>query len=102
MSQLKSDMRSRIKTTIIHDVEYENLLNKLLKDKVNLNGTEFKVDQKGLIWFQGRIYMPNIAYLKLFFLNEIQARWMYFVSEFNFEVKYIKGKDNRVDDALSR
>ena len=52
MSQPKSDMMNKIKTTSIHDDEYENLLNKLLKDEVNLNGAEFKVDQKGLIWFE--------------------------------------------------
>ena len=39
MSQPESDMLRKIKETNIHDAEYENLLNKLLKDKVNLNGT---------------------------------------------------------------
>ena len=44
MRQPKSDTMSKIKTTSFHDVEYENLLNKLLKDEVKLNGTKFKVD----------------------------------------------------------
>ena len=35
-------------------------------------------------------------------LNSIQARWMSFLSEFYFEVKHIKGKENRVADALNR
>ena len=39
MSQPESDLLRRIKTTNIHDVEYENLLNKSLKGEVNLNGT---------------------------------------------------------------
>ena len=52
MSQPESDLMSKIKTASIHDAKYENLLNKLLKDEVNLNGIEFKVDQKGLIWFK--------------------------------------------------
>ena len=64
-------MMRRIKTTSIHDVEYVNLLNKLQKDEVNLNGTEFRVDQKGLIRFKERIYMPGVADLKLFILNEM-------------------------------
>ena len=71
MSQPKSDLLSKIKAANIHDAEYENLLNKLLKDKVNLNGKEFKVEQKGLIWFKGRIHMHNVADLKLFVLNEM-------------------------------
>ena len=35
-------------------------------------------------------------------LNARQARWMDLLSEFDFEVKHIKGKENRVADALSR
>ena len=76
MSQPEGDLLCKIKIYSIHDVKYGNLLNKLLKDKVNLNGTKFKVDQKGLIWFKGRVYMPNVAYLKLFILNEMQNTLM--------------------------
>ena len=71
MSQPKSDLRSRIQISNIHDAEYGNLLNKFLKEEVKLNGTEFKVDQKWLIWLKGRIYIPNVADLKLFVLNEM-------------------------------
>jgi hypothetical protein len=35
-------------------------------------------------------------------LNAIQSRWMALLSEFDFEIKHIKGKENRVVDALSR
>jgi hypothetical protein len=35
-------------------------------------------------------------------LNSRQARWMALLSEFDFEIKHIKGKENRVVDALSR
>jgi hypothetical protein len=35
-------------------------------------------------------------------LNARQARWMALLSEFDFEIKQIKGKENRVVDALSR
>jgi glycine/D-amino acid oxidase-like deaminating enzyme len=35
-------------------------------------------------------------------LNARQARWMALLSEFYFEIKHIKGKENRVLDALSR
>jgi hypothetical protein len=35
-------------------------------------------------------------------LNARQARWMAILSEFDFEIKHIKGKENRVADALSR
>jgi hypothetical protein len=35
-------------------------------------------------------------------LNSKQARWMALLSEFDFEIKHIKGKENKVVDALSR
>jgi hypothetical protein len=35
-------------------------------------------------------------------LNARQARWLAFLSEFDFEVRHINGKENKVADALSR
>ena len=35
-------------------------------------------------------------------LNAKQARWLAFLSEYDFEIKHIKGKENKVVDALSR
>jgi hypothetical protein len=35
-------------------------------------------------------------------LNARQPRWMALLREFDFEIKHIKGKENRVVDALSR
>jgi len=35
-------------------------------------------------------------------LNVRQARWLATISEFDFEIRYIKGKENMVVDALSR
>ena len=35
-------------------------------------------------------------------MNARQRRWMEFLCEYDLEVKYIKGKENMVADALSR
>lgn len=35
-------------------------------------------------------------------LSQKQARWLEFLQQFEFEVKHISGKENRVADALSR
>jgi hypothetical protein len=35
-------------------------------------------------------------------LNARQSRWMELISEFDFEIKHIKGKENQVEYALSR
>ena len=35
-------------------------------------------------------------------LNARQARWLAFLSEYDFKIQHIKGKENKVVDALSR
>ena len=35
-------------------------------------------------------------------LNARQVKWLDFLSEYDFEIKHIKGKKNKVVDALSR
>ena len=35
-------------------------------------------------------------------LNAWQARWLALLSEYDFDIKHIKGKENKVADALSR
>ena len=35
-------------------------------------------------------------------LNARKARWLAFLGEYDFEIKHIKGKENKVVDALSR
>jgi len=34
-------------------------------------------------------------------MNARQSRWLYFLSEYDFQIKHIKGKENKVADALS-
>ena len=41
-------------------------------------------------------------YFKQEDLNSRQARWNAFLSEFDMEIQHVKGKENRVADALSR
>ena len=48
-------------------------------------------NNKGLKYL---LYQPN--------LNSKQARWLAFLSEYDFEIQHIKGKENKVADALSR
>ena len=36
------------------------------------------------------------------YLNGRQAWWLDFLSEYHFELKHIKGKENKVADGLSR
>ena len=35
-------------------------------------------------------------------MNARQARWLAFLREYDFDIKHIKGKENKVSDGLSR
>ena len=56
----------------------------------------------------GRIFLlmsDNISLKYLFDqqnMNARKARWLTFLSEYDFEIKHIKGKENKVVHALSR
>ena len=50
--------------------------------------------------------MTDHISLKYFFtqteLNARQSRWLSFLSEFDMDIKHVKGKENKIVDALSR
>jgi len=46
------------------------------------------------LWTKVFFYQPN--------LNVRQATWLATLNEFEFEIRYIRGKENMVVDALSR
>ena len=35
-------------------------------------------------------------------LNSIQGQWLHFISEYDFELRHIKGRENKVANSLSR
>jgi hypothetical protein len=58
------------------------LMGKIFEQRIGHNGLKYLFDQ------------PN--------LNAIQSRWLEFLCEYDFDIKHIKGKENKVVDALSR
>jgi hypothetical protein len=59
-------------------------------------------------YFMGKRFELRIDHngLKYLFdqptLNARQSRWLEFLSEYDFDIKHIKGKENKVADALNR
>jgi hypothetical protein len=76
-----------------HDLELEAIVHALRKWRHYLMGKRFEM-------------RTNHNGLKYFFdqptLNARQSRWLEFLSEFDFDIKHIKGKENKVADALSK
>ena len=76
-----------------YDLELAVVIHALKMWRHHLIGRNFflMTDNKGLKYL---LDQPN--------LNARQARWLAFLSEYDFEIQYIKGKENKVVDALSR
>ena len=54
-------------------------------------------------YLMGIIYHCGLKYLfDQSTLNSRKSRWLEFLCEFDFEIKHIKGKENKLVDALSR
>jgi hypothetical protein len=78
---------------VTHDLELASIVHALKMWRHYLLGMKF-------------VLMTDHCGLRYLFdqpkLNARQARWMALLSKFDFEIKHIKGKENRVADALSR
>jgi hypothetical protein len=76
-----------------HDLELAAIVHALRKWRHYLMGKRFELrtDHNGLKYLFDQ---PN--------LNARQSRWLEFLSEYNFDINHIKGKENKVVDALSR
>ena len=87
------NLKEHEKNYVIHDLELASIIHSLE------------------IWWHyliGRIFllMSNNISLKYLFdqqnLNTWQAIWLAFISEYDLEINHIKGKENKVVNALSR
>ena len=76
-----------------HDLELESIVHALNKWRHYLMGKRFELrtDHNGLKYLFDQ---PT--------LNARHSRWLEFLYEYNFDIKHIKGKENKVVDALSR
>jgi hypothetical protein len=75
-----------------HDLELAAIVHALRKWRHYLMGKRFEIrtDHNGLKYLFDQ---PT--------LNTRQTRWLEFLSEYDFDIKHIKGKENKVVDALS-
>jgi hypothetical protein len=76
-----------------HDLELAAIVHALRKWRHYLMGKRFELrtEHNGLKYLFDQ---PN--------LNAMQSRWLEFLREYDFDIKHIKGKENKVVDALNR
>ena len=77
----------------MHEKEMLTIVRALKKFCAELLGTHFTIctDHRTLECFKGQRD-----------LSRRQARWQEFLAEYDFEIRYVKGEENTVADALSR
>jgi hypothetical protein len=76
-----------------HDLELVSIVHALRMWRHYLMGKKFEL----------RTYHIGLEYLlEQPTLNVRQTRWLEFLSEYDFDIKHIKGKENKFSDALSR
>jgi hypothetical protein len=59
VSKEGNDLGEKIKFVGTRDEEYEKLKEKLMTYEEEINGTDFKIDQEGILKFKNIIYIPN-------------------------------------------
>jgi len=81
------------KNYLTHDLELVVIIHALKTWRHYFPGKRFvlMINHSGL---RNLFDQPNI--------NDNQARWLAAISEFDFEIRYIRGKENRVSNSLSR
>ena len=76
-----------------HDLELVVIVHTLKKWRHYLMGRRFELRKN----HNGMKYLFDQSTL-----NARKIRWLEFLCEYNFDIKHIKGKENKVVDALSR
>ena len=89
----QENKKTHEKNYATYDLELVVVVHALKMWRHHLIGRKFILitDNK---WLKYLLDQPN--------LNARQARWLAFLSEYDFEIQHIKGKENKVVDAISR
>jgi hypothetical protein len=86
-------LKEHEKNYATHDLELAAIIHTLRKWRHYLMGRRFEVriDHNGL-----KCLFDQLT------LNARQSRWLEFLCEYDFDINHIKGKENKVVDALSK
>ena len=71
LSIFQSDLRLQIVNCIVVDELYKLVKDKLQQPSLEKRYEGFKLEEDGLLTYNGRIYIPNVAYLRRIVMDEI-------------------------------
>jgi uncharacterized membrane protein len=74
ISRAESDLEQRIRTTGVNDKNYTKMMAELQNSVTNSNEPDISIDNKGLLRFKNRLYVPNSTELKLTILDEVHKK----------------------------
>ena len=71
LSIFQPDLRQQIVNHTTEDELYEQVKDKLQQKSIEKRYEGYKLEEDGLLTYKGRIYIPNIAYLRRIVMDEI-------------------------------
>jgi hypothetical protein len=74
VSGAESDLEQRIRTTCINDENYTKIVAKLQNTTPNLDKPDLSIDKSGLLRFKNKLYIPDLAELKITVLDEVHKK----------------------------
>jgi hypothetical protein len=74
ISRAESDLEERIRTEGIDDENYTKMMEEFSNITANSDNSDLSVDEKGLLRFKNRIYIPDSAGLKVSILDEVHKK----------------------------
>jgi hypothetical protein len=74
ISRAESDLEQRIRTTSINDGNYTKVMEEFQNSIANSDKPYLSIDKNGLLRFENRLYMPDLAELKLIVVDEVHKK----------------------------
>src|SRR5713101_4413041 len=71
LSICQSDLRQKIVNHTVGDELYEQVKDKLQQQSLEKRYEGYKLEEDGLLTYKGRIYIPDVAYLRRVVMDEI-------------------------------
>ena len=71
VSTYKTELDIKFEDGVKMDKDYQNLREKVTENKYKNIKIDFSLNEKGLMLYKNRLYVPNVPEIKLLILNEV-------------------------------